>query len=331
MYLLWIKTLYLTFAIIYIYKHSIMTTSIYKRSSCNACSTIFSLMQNEINKLAQLNRQRTRETYTAALNSFKAFRNGTDIHLSDVNSELIMAYESYLLHRGVVKNTISFYMRILRAAYNRAANNGLTPQQSPFNKVYTGVDKTIKRAISAKYIRKIKNINLSDRLDLDFARDMFMFSFYTRGMSFIDMAYLRKKNLKNSTLTYCRQKTKQNLYIHWEKCMNDIVEKYDKNETPYLLPIICDMGKNDRKQYLAAMAKINRNLKTIAQMVNLSVNLSLYVARHSWASIAHSRNIPISVISESLGHDSEQTTQIYLASLNNSLVDKANAKIINNL
>lgn len=113
--------------------------------------------------------------------------------------------------------------------------------------------------------------------------------------------------------------------------MNDIVEKYDKNETPYLLPIICDMGKNDRKQYLAAMAKINRNLKTIAQMVNLSVNLSLYVARHSWASIAHSRNIPISVISEGLGHDSEQTTQIYLASLNNSLVDKANAKIINNL
>ena len=118
-------------------------------------------------------------------------------------------YEAWLHGKGITKNSSSFYMRILRAVYNRAVEKELTSNRNPFKHVYTGVDKTVKRAIPLKAIKKIKNLDLSLHPALDFARDMFLFSFYTRGMSFIDMAYLKKKDLQNGILSYRRHKTGQ--------------------------------------------------------------------------------------------------------------------------
>lgn len=148
-------------------------------------------------------------------------------------------------------------------------------------------------------------------------------------MSFVDMAYLKKKNLKNGVLTYRRRKTKQQLTIKWEKPMQEIVDKYPDTNM-YLLPIIREV-ENERKQYENALHLINNKLKEISIMINLAARLTMYVARHSWASVAKSKNIPISVISEGMGHDSESTTQIYLASLDNSVIDKANKLILKNL
>lgn len=110
--------------------------------------------------------------------------------------------------------------------------------------------------------------------------------------------------------------------------MQEIVNKchtWDRN--PYLLPIL-NFPNESRKQYKYAQSRINVHLKEIANMIGVSIPLSMYVARHSWASIAKSKNIPISVISEGMGHDSELTTQIYLASLDNTIVDNANAQIL---
>ena len=222
-------------------------------------------------------------------------------------------------------------MRILRAVYNRAVEKELTSNRNPFKHVYTGVDKTVKRAIPLKAIKKIKNLDLSLHPALDFARDMFLFSFYTRGMSFIDMAYLKKKDLQNGILSYRRHKTGQQLFIKWEKCMQEIADKHKAdNGSPYLLPIL-KYPYDSRSQYKNALYRTNKNLKEIAKLAGLSIPLTLYVARHSWASIAKSKNIPISIISEGMGHDSEMTTQIYLASLDNSVVDKANTQILREL
>ena len=144
------------------------------------------------------------------------------------------------------------------------------------------------------------------------------------------MAYLKKKDLSNGILSYRRRKTGQQLFIRWERCMQEIVEKYDTDYySPYLLPIL--KYPYDRGQYKNMLYRTNKSLKEIAQMVGLSIPLTLYVARHSWASIAKSKNIPISVISEGMGHDSEMTTQIYLASLDNAVVDRANAQILKDL
>ena len=290
-------------------------------------SSLLNFMHGVIAQLKQLGKIRTSETYTATLKSFMAFRDEQDVPLDGVTSDMMLMYEAYLKARGVRMNTISFYMRILRAVYNRAVEKGLTTQNNPFRHVYTGVDKTVKRAIPIKAIKALKELDLSMNPTLDFARDMFIFSFYTRGMSFIDMAYLKKSDIKNGILTYRRRKTGQELSIKWEKCMAEIVAKYPENKTDFLLPIIKE-SDNERRQYDNALHLVNYRLKELSTMLKLQRPLTMYVARHSWASAAKAKNVPLSVISEGMGHDSEATTQIYLASLETSVVDKANKMIL---
>ena len=289
--------------------------------------SLFSFWHNVIAQLKQLGKIRTSETYTATLNSFMAFRDEQDVPLDGISSDMMLLYEAHLKARGVRMNTISFYMRIFRAVYNRAVEKGLTAQNYPFRHVYTGVDKTVKRAIPIKVIKALKELDLSMKPSLDFARDMFMFSFYTRGMSFVDMAYLKKSDLKNGILTYRRRKTGQELSIKWEKCMAEIIAKYPENKTGFLLPIIKEQG-DERRQYDNALHLVNYRLKELSTMLKLQRPLTMYVARHSWASAAKAKNVPLLVISEGMGHDSEATTQIYLASLETSVVDKANKMIL---
>ncbi len=298
-------------------------------------------MTTEIAKQKRLGRTRTSETYTSAMNSFRRFLTSCtnniidkeiDIALEDVNSDTLQAYEIYLKRNSVSPNSISFYMRNLRAVYNSAVEQNLTIQHFPFKRVYTGIGKTVKRAIPLNIIRKIKDMDLTMHPTLDFARDMFLFSFYTRGMSFVDMAYLRKRDLQGGTFSYRRRKTGQQLFVKWEDCMEAIVNKYCIANSAYLLPII-KPGSNagERTQYLNMEHNVNRALKTIGKSLGLSAPLTMYVARHTWASIAWSKNIPLSVISNGMGHNSEATTRIYLASLNTVAVDKANRLIIKSL
>ena len=301
-------------------------------ASGNLKNSLFPFMREVIANLKTLGKIRTSETYTATFCSFKRFREDRDLALDDMDSDMMMAYEAYLRNNGVQPNSSSFYMRNLRAVYNRAVEKGLTSQQFPFKHVYTGVDKTVKRAVPLKVIKQIKYMDFSKNPTYDFARDMFLLSFYTRGMSFVDMAYLRKKDLQNGVLSYRRRKTGQQLFIKWEKCMQEIVEKYDTSHSNYLLPIIKPLSNIDeRKQYIYAAHNINRCLKIIGKELELSVSLTLYVARHAWASIAKSKNVPLSVISEGMGHDSETTTRIYLASLDTVAIDKANSMILKSL
>ena len=290
-------------------------------------SSLFTFMHGVIAQLKQLGKVRTSETYTATLKSFMDFQDEQDVPLDGITSDMMLMYEAYLKTRELRMNTISFYMRNLRAVYNRAVEKGLTAQQYPFRHVYTGVDKTVKRAIPIKAIKALKDLDLATNLTLDFARDMFMFSFYTRGMSFVDMAYLKKTDLQNGMLTYRRRKTGQELSIKWEKCMAEIIAKYPENKTGFLLPIIKEQG-DERRQYDNALHLVNYRLKELSTMLKLQRPLTMYVARHSWASAAKAKNVPLSVISEGMGHDSETTTQIYLASLETSVVDKANKMIL---
>lgn len=228
-------------------------------------------------------------------------------------------------------NTISFYTRILRAVYNRAVEDNIIENRNPFRHVYTGVDKTVKRALPLAVIKKIKSLDLAESPALDYARDMFLMSFYLRGMSFIDMAFLKKSDLKNGYVTYRRRKTGQQLIIEWTKEMQLILNKYPENKSDYLFPVIRDPKTNERNTYRNAGYNINHSLKRIAEMVGVTIPLTLYVARHSWASAAKAKGIPLSVISEGMGHDSEATTQIYLASIDTSIIDKANGLILREL
>ena len=293
--------------------------------------SLFSYMESIIARLRQNGNIRTSETYKSALNSFRKFRDGKDIMLDSITSEIMESYEAWHKRRGITPNTISFYTRILRAVYHRAVENEIIDNRNPFRHVYTGIEKTVKRALPLAVIKKIKTLDLSPAPTLDYARDMFLMSFYLRGMSFIDMAFLKKSDLKNSYVTYRRRKTGQQLIIEWTKEMQIILDKYPENKSDYLLPVIRNPGTNERCTYRNTGYNINHSLKRIAGMVGVTIPLTLYVARHSWASAAKAKGIPLSVISEGMGHDSEATTQIYLASLDTSVVDKANSLILKSL
>lgn len=289
---------------------------------------LFPFMQETIVQLQKLGKTRTAETYQSALASFMRFREGKDVPISHIKDNLIVAYENSMKASGLSSNTTSFYMRILRAVYNRAVKQGITKQKYPFQYVYTGVAKTRKRAVDISIVRRLAEMDLDRNPSAALARDMFLFSFYTRGMSFVDMAYLRKSDLSHGVLEYRRRKTGQNLFIRWEKCMDEIVSSYDNPSSFYLLPIITSYDTDERQQYINMSHKINRSLKSLGKKLGLPTPLTMYVARHTWANAARKKKIPISVISEGMGHTSEMTTRIYLSSLDADIIDRANKKIL---
>jgi integrase len=237
----------------------------------------------------------------------------------------------YLRNEGKCPNTTSFYLRNLRSLFNKArkAKLILQEQDCSFEEVYTGIDKTVKRAVKKEVITKLAELKLLKNKGLRLSQQLFMFSFYTRGMSFIDMAFLKKTDLKDGIIRYRRKKTGQWLEIKATSEIMKIINLYkeETRDSKYLLPIL-KSGKSQRLTYESALRSHNNHLKRISEMLNLEIPLTSYVARHSWATIAKDKNIPLSVISESLGHDSQQTTQIYLASFDHALLHEANRKVI---
>lgn len=300
-------------------------------SGIDAMDSVFNFIRRQIHHKEQIGKVRSSETYRSMLNSFTCFRKGVDLTFDMMDGMLMELYEAWMRKCGLTRNSTSFYMRILRTNYKLAVEKGLTPDRHPFRKVYCGIDKTVKRSLPFSEIKKINALDLSRKPSMDFARDMFMFSFCTRGMSFIDMAYLKKADLNNGCLAYRRKKTGQLMMVEWTKQMQDIIDKYKSDGTSYLLPIITREDGSERRQYQNQMRKTNRLLKDIANRTGLPLSLSMYYARHSWATIARGRDVPLAVISEGLGHDSETTTQIYLDSIKSSEVDKVNRMILEGL
>lgn len=285
-------------------------------------STLFPFTERVSSELCAIGRLKTAQSHRVSLRSFSAFREGKDIDFNTITSHLIKQYECYLKAKSLCNNTISFYMRLLRAVYNRAVSEGLTMQNYPFKGVYVGVDKTIKRAVSSKIISQLKRLDLSAKKDLELSRDLFMFSFYTRGMAFVDIAHLTQSHMQSSYIVYNRHKTGQELRIKIESCLMEIISRYE-NGSPYLLPIL---GRY--KNYETALRLHNSRLKQISDIMELDKPLTSYVSRHSWASIAKHKGINTQIISESLGHNNEKTTLIYLASFDNDVIDKANEMLL---
>lgn len=277
------------------------------------------LFRCRIKELEEQGRVRTAKCYESTLKSVMSYSELRSVRTIDV--EFIKGYYHWLRNeRGVKRNTISFYMRILRALLNN---------KKLFSGIFVGNEPTAKRAISKQDINRLANIQLSG--ELAFARNMFLLSFVLRGMSPVDMVKLKKENLQNGVLTYVRSKTGQTLRIKWTVEMQSIVDQMPHSENGYLLPIIKDEHKF-YVQYRSFVAVVNRNLKKVALEVGLNIPLTMYVARHSWATIAMSKGIVTPVISRALGHTNERTTRIYLAQLDmTEQIDHANAVVLEEL
>lgn len=291
-------------------------------------TSLLSFVDQLRTQFLQQNKLRLAETYQSALNSFCLYINKVEILMEDIDSKMIEGYESYLKQKKLTLNTISFYMRILRAIYNRAVKSGTIADKKPFDHVFTTMTKTAKRAIPIQTIQKIAQAHITNKNEA-LARDLFLFSFYTRGMSFVDIAYLKKTDLNNTYLIYKRKKTGQELKIAWRKEMQELVDRNSSKDGVHLLGILDENSeKSLRFQYHYTQCIINTALKRLGKQLNLETNLTMYVTRHSWATIARQKNIPLSVICDGMGHNSEKTTQIYLQSVDAETIDRCNDKLI---
>ena len=292
--------------------------------------SVFTFFRKQIAKKEQMQCVGTKNNYTNAVNRFIEFRNQKDLTFSQMTADMMEMYQAWLWNRGVGQNTVSFYLRTLRTLHHKAVEAGQATSNDIFAHVQTANVRTAKRAISVKDIRKIEKLELQIGSSIDKARDLFLLSFYLRGMAFVDMAFLKKSDLKCGMVSYNRRKTHQNLNIEWIKPMQAIIDKYAEQtkDSPYILPILTGKETSPYTQYRKVEYNTNYNLKKIGKMIGLKIPLTTYVARHTWASIALHMNIPIATISEGMGHNSYKTTQIYLESIDVATINEANKRII---
>lgn len=239
-------------------------------------------------------------------------------------------------------NTVSFYMRNLRAIYNKGVRLGKINrvEEDLFYRVYTGVYATPKRSAReediakvVKWLEKEENKESSQKgSPLVFSSYYFLFCFYARGMSYVDMAYLKKTDIREDRICYRRRKTGQLLEIKLTPEMKRILSFFRVfvKDSMYLFPIVCREGE-ERLQYESGLRLQNRRLNQLSARIGLTMSLTTHVARHTWATIAKKERISISVISESLGHRSEKTTAIYLASFDRHILDRANRKVAHSI
>lgn len=296
--------------------------------SPDALSGVVGFTRKLVDELCRMGKKSMARRYRVTLSNLLKFTGDREVSWGEINSTFVTGFEEFLRKRGLCRNSTSFYMRNLRSIINRAIECDHEVPRNPFRHVYMGIDKTVKRAVTLKTVCRIRDIDLRAYPHLDFARNVFMFAFYTRGMSFIDIAFLKKSDVSNGVITYFRRKTSQQIQVRLESQTLEIMKKLGKSNTAYLLPLIGNDVADADSQYRNMYHRVNRNLKKLGEMLQLETKLTLYVARHAWASIAHHNHVPISTISKAMGHDSETTTLIYLSSIDSSAVDKANRKIM---
>ncbi|MCC8133451.1 MAG: site-specific integrase [Tannerellaceae bacterium] len=278
---------------------------------------------------------RTARAYRTTLKSFLNFCGKKDLFPGEITEKLIIAYERSLKERKLSLNTISFYMRNLRAICNKGNKQGLFnfPTENMFARVYTKVAVCRKRALSKQEMKGLENL-LDNPLIPNEEKDplrLFMFAFHARGMSFVDLAYLKKSdiNLKRNTFSYFRRKTGQFIEVSLNRTLRQIIYYFTESNpsSPFLFPIIRDPTQPTYTQYCTGLRIQNQRLKQITVRARLGKSLSTHQARHAWATIAKNENIPIWVISEGLGHTSVATTYIYLDSFGVSVLDQAHQKV----
>lgn len=302
----------------------------YKSPECHVL--VLDFMQNQIRLLRNANRLGTALNYEKTMKNFAEFLGSVNLPFSAMTEQLIAEYNAFLVQRGMVRNSISFYMRIMRAVYNKAVRQRLVEQSHPFTEVYTGIDRTRKRAVSESVISQLYKLKLAEGTPLALARDIFIFSYCTRGMAFVDIAYLKKDNIQNGVICYARRKTGQLLSVRIEPSIQRIIDRYSSALSPYVFPILTSTEtKQAYEEYQVAINNHNRLLRRLSKMLPAGCKLTSYTSRHSWATAARNHNVPISVISAGMGHTSEQTTQIYLTMLENSVIDDANQGLIMSL
>lgn len=289
--------------------------------------------QKLANEMRQLRRIGNARSYEGIIQVIKKYLKGKDIRIEEVNYEFLKKFEfHYLSKEGNAKNGLAVYMRTIRAIYNKAIKDGLIGQEAyPFSLYKIKTEPTQKRAIDLESLKAIENLEFSETDVLFHTRNYFLMSFYLMGISFTDLAHLSRKDITDGRISFSRQKTSRKYDMAITDKAKAILEYYQTkdNKSEYLFPIITQADPSRQyKQVQEARKRFNKRLKKIAELCGIEKNLTSYVSRHSFATLAKNKGVPITAISEMLGHESIKTTQVYLDSLPSEMIDRYHKEIL---
>jgi len=268
----------------------------------------------------------TAANYLSAIRSLHSYLNTDDIRMDDITEDTLVGWQRWLLDRHICLNTVSAYMRSLRSVYNKTSDKNTTL----FQKVFTGNAKTIKRSIGIDELRRLLQLQLPPTSFLSLSRDVFLFCFYCQGMPFVDAAFLRKEEIYDGHLHYARHKTGQAVSIALNAHITRIIRRYNNDNTPFVFSLISSLDSREAyRQYRRCLSRYNMALRYLGRQADICRNLSSYVARHSWASIAYQHNVDLQIISRAMGHTDIKTTKTYIRELDSTRIAEANDLVIN--
>ncbi|MCF8458192.1 MAG: site-specific integrase [Bacteroidales bacterium] len=299
----------------------------------NKVITFTEYCQELIQRMRNADRLGNADSYKWALNKIQNFAGKKNIQFQEINFKFLTKLQEDHLSNGNTINSLNVYLRAVRAIYNKAINEGVVAKDHyPFDKFKIKNERTQKRAISKGDIKKIVDLELIEDTELWHTRNYFLFSFYTIGMNWTDMAKLKVENIVDGRIIYKRTKTHKLYSIAINPQIEKILNCYanGKLRTDFIFPIIERPNNNEDtlKDIRNKLKTYNKYLKTLGIESKIDSKLTSYVSRHSWASIANFAGTQLGVISQGLGHSDLKTTQTYLAEFDNSDIDQANANIL---
>lgn len=293
---------------------------------------VFTSMTRCIEKKREQGKDSTADLYRASSNWLKSFQGNHKLQWKDFTEELVDRFEAYLKTKKLKTNSRNSYLSNIRAMYNAAVKDKVvTACPNPFTHLKLKREATEKRALPGNITEQIASLHLDNRPDLREAVDLYTFCYLACGMPFVDLACLTEENISGDKIIYNRIKTGVKVSIGITSGMKILLARYHKAGALRLFTILPDKEKVSHEVYKSRLYRQNKRLKEVGKMLGLPIDLTIYVARHSWASEAQEQDIPLSVISHNLGHTSEETTRIYLSGLSQEKLNKESKRVTQNV
>jgi site-specific recombinase XerD len=301
-------------------------------------TSIIRYFEEVIERLEKSGRIGYADIFKSTKKSIINFHGEGDLTFGGINHSFLLSYEESLNSSGISLNAAFVYLRTLKTLINYAKNDKiLNKEYNPFEKInfkkYRRI-KTKKRALSKSDIYKIINCKLEPGSRLFRSQQIFTFSFFCRGINFIDIAHLTYNNIIDGRLIYVRKKNNKTFNIKLEKPAKKIIDYYKLNNDNniYIFPILNELHKTpisiDNRLH-KVLHQTNKDLREIADIAGVDAHLTTYVARHSYATILKNEGAAIAQISELMGHETEETTQTYLEEFGNTSLDEISKLILN--
>jgi len=294
--------------------------------------TVFEFTNELISELRLDNKIGNAWVYESTLNALKRFTKGEQFEFEQIDYQFLDKYNKHLLRSGVKHNTAFFYLRTLRAIYNKAIKHKVVDRSLyPFYDITLKAEKTKKRAIDRELIKEILELDLPQYSPIWHVRNWFMLSFYLMGISFVDLALLTSESIKGGRVSYKRQKTGKQYDIKIVKQAQAIIDGYFDRPYGFILPIINRRAKSDEERLRLIKDRTrfaNKYLKRVAELIKTDDTITTYTSRHSWATICKRLGFSIEIIAECLGHEyGNKTTAVYLDAFDQEVIDNANEAV----